>query len=135
MKNTYLDSVFISRLYLCTILKNKKQNRNILLIKQSKDEKKSLSILNHNTYLLTCWRWRYNYSDRLQEKKWDVLKWIRGTKQKKQRREKNELKGLRFELYYNFADELSDGLLNNIIFNYSIRASIGVFALKFWILH
>ena len=54
MKNTYLDSVFISRLYLCTILKNKKQNRNILLIKQSKDEKKSLSILNHNTYLLTC---------------------------------------------------------------------------------
>jgi hypothetical protein len=32
MKNAYLDSVFISRFYLRTILKNKKQNKNILLI-------------------------------------------------------------------------------------------------------
>jgi len=39
MKNAYLNSVFISRLYLRTIQKNKKQNKNILLIKQIKDEK------------------------------------------------------------------------------------------------
>jgi hypothetical protein len=49
MKNAYLNSVFISRLYLRTIKKK------ILLIKQRKDEKrKSLSILNHNTYHLSC---------------------------------------------------------------------------------
>jgi hypothetical protein len=39
MKNAYLNSVFISRLYPRTIQKNKKQNKNILLIKQRKDEK------------------------------------------------------------------------------------------------
>jgi hypothetical protein len=35
--------VFISRLYLLTILKNKKQNKNILLIKQRKDEKRKIN--------------------------------------------------------------------------------------------
>jgi len=38
MKNAYLNSVFISRLYLRTIQKNKKYKK-ILLIKQRKDEK------------------------------------------------------------------------------------------------
>ena len=33
----------------------KTKNKNILLIKQIKDEKKSLSILNNNRYLLICW--------------------------------------------------------------------------------
>jgi hypothetical protein len=42
MKNVYLNSVFISRLYLRIIQKNKKQNKNILLIKQIKDEKKKI---------------------------------------------------------------------------------------------
>jgi hypothetical protein len=60
MKNAYINSVFISRLYLHTI--QKKQNKNILLIKQIKYKKiKSLHILNHNTYLLICWRWKYNH--------------------------------------------------------------------------
>jgi len=37
--------------------KNKKHNKNILLINQRKMGKiKSLSILNENTYLLICWR-------------------------------------------------------------------------------
>jgi hypothetical protein len=43
MKSAYLDSVFISRLYLRPILKNKKQKKNILLIKQRKDEKKKIN--------------------------------------------------------------------------------------------
>jgi hypothetical protein len=45
MKNAYLNSVFILRLYLLTIQKRKK---NIV----NKKKKKSLSKLNHNTYLL-----------------------------------------------------------------------------------
>jgi hypothetical protein len=55
MKNAYLNSVFILGLYLHTIQKNKKHNKNILLIKQRKNEKnKSLSILNENIYILIC---------------------------------------------------------------------------------
>jgi hypothetical protein len=42
MKNDYLNNVFISRLYPHIIQKNKKQNKNILLIKQRKDEKKKI---------------------------------------------------------------------------------------------
>ena len=41
MKNAYLNSVFISRLYQ-RIIQKKKQNKNILLIKQRKDEKKKI---------------------------------------------------------------------------------------------
>jgi hypothetical protein len=53
MKNAYLNSVFILGLYLHTIQKNK--SKNILLIKQRKNEKnKSLSILNENIYILIC---------------------------------------------------------------------------------
>jgi hypothetical protein len=37
------------------------------------------------------------------------------------------LRGSRYELYCNFSDGLTDRLLNNIIFNYSV----GVFTLKF----
>jgi hypothetical protein len=45
MKNAYLNSVIISRLYPCTIQKkkNKKLNKNILLINQRKDEKKIIN--------------------------------------------------------------------------------------------
>jgi hypothetical protein len=42
MKNAYLNSMFISRLYLRTIKKNKKHNKNILLIKQRKIEKNKI---------------------------------------------------------------------------------------------
>ena len=42
MKNAYLNSVFISRLYLRIIQNKTKQNKNILLIKQRKDEKKKI---------------------------------------------------------------------------------------------
>ena len=42
MKNNYLNNVFISRLYPHIIQKNKKQKKNILLIKQRKDEKKKI---------------------------------------------------------------------------------------------
>jgi hypothetical protein len=41
-------------------------------------------------------------------------------------------RGSRWELYCDFAD----GLLNNIIFNYSVfNYSVGEFILKFWISH
>jgi len=44
MKNAYLNSVIIYRLYPCTIQKkNKKLNKNILLINQRKDEKKIIN--------------------------------------------------------------------------------------------
>jgi hypothetical protein len=56
-------------------------------------KRKSLNILNHNTYLLICWRWRYNYRDRLEEKT-RCFETKEGKKQMKGRREKNELKGL-----------------------------------------
>jgi hypothetical protein len=46
MKNAYLNSVFILRLYLLTIQKRKKN-----IVNKTK-KKKSLSKLNHNTYLL-----------------------------------------------------------------------------------
>jgi hypothetical protein len=42
MKNDYLNSVYISGLYPHIIQKNKKQNKNILSIKQRKDEKKKI---------------------------------------------------------------------------------------------
>ena len=47
MKNAYLNSVFILRLYLLTIQKRKKN-----IVNKKKKKKKSLSKLNHNTYLL-----------------------------------------------------------------------------------
>jgi hypothetical protein len=43
--------------------------------------------------------------------------------------------GSRWELYNNFSNGLTDGLLNNIIFNYAVGDSINEFTLKFWILH
>jgi len=55
----------------------------------------------------------------------------------KRRREKNELKGSRWELYCNFSDGITNKLLNNIIFNYSVSEfsqfvdKILNFALKF----
>ena len=56
MKNAYLNSVIISRLYPCTIQKkNKKLNKNILLINQRKDEKKNYKIFLitvHTQYIL-----------------------------------------------------------------------------------
>ena len=57
MKNAYLNSVIISRLYPCTIQKkkNKKLNKNILLINQRKDEKKNYKlflITVHTQYIL-----------------------------------------------------------------------------------
>jgi hypothetical protein len=48
MKNAYLNSVFILRLYLLTIQKRKKN----IVNKTKKKKRKSLSKLNHNTYLL-----------------------------------------------------------------------------------
>jgi hypothetical protein len=47
MKNAYLNSVFILRLYLLTIQKRKKN-----IVNKTKKKRKSLSKLNHNTYLL-----------------------------------------------------------------------------------
>jgi hypothetical protein len=47
MKNAYLNSVFILRLYLLTIQKRKKN-----IVNKKKKKRKSLSKLNHNTYLL-----------------------------------------------------------------------------------
>jgi hypothetical protein len=47
MKNAYLNSVFIFRLYLLTIQKRKKN-----IVNKTKKNRKSLSKLNHNTYLL-----------------------------------------------------------------------------------
>ena len=44
MKNAYLNSVIISGIYPCKIKKkNKKLNKNILLINQRKDEKKIIN--------------------------------------------------------------------------------------------
>jgi hypothetical protein len=42
MKNAYLNCMFISGFYLRTIQKKKKHNKNILLIKQRKNEKNKI---------------------------------------------------------------------------------------------
>jgi hypothetical protein len=42
MKNAYLNSVFILGLYLRTNTKKKKHNKNILLIKQRKNDKNKI---------------------------------------------------------------------------------------------
>jgi hypothetical protein len=55
MKNVYLNSVFISVLYLHTIQKKKTQQKYIINKTKKKMRKiKSLSILNENTYVLIC---------------------------------------------------------------------------------
>ena len=92
MKNAYLNSVFISRLHLHTIQKNKKQNKNILLIKQRKDEKKKIikyiesQYISFNLLNIELEITRKNKSFKMDERK--------KTNEKKRRREKNELKGL-----------------------------------------
>jgi hypothetical protein len=48
-------------------------------------------------------------------------------------RKKKNWRGSLWELYYNFSDGITDGLLNNIIFIYSVGVAIAKFTLKFWI--
>jgi hypothetical protein len=51
-------------------------------------KRKSLTILNHNTYFLTWRRWRYNYRDKLQEKKNEMFWNEREEKNKRNEGEK-----------------------------------------------
>jgi len=56
-------------------------------------KRKALTILNHNTYFLTCWRWRYNYRDRLQEKKTRCFEMKERKKTKETKERKKWTKG------------------------------------------
>jgi hypothetical protein len=129
MKNAYLNSVFISRLYLRTIQKNKKKTKQKYIVnKTNKDEKKKIIKYIESQYIpfnLLKMNIKLDYKKRKKEFEMNERKKM---DEMKRRREKNELKGLSMGvILLFFSDDHTDKLLNNIIFNYSI----GEFSLKF----